>query len=42
MIATTALANGLPLYTTNVDDFVHLAELMPVRAVGLNSQPALA
>jgi predicted nucleic acid-binding protein len=36
MIATTALANGLPFYTANPDDVVHLAELIAVRGVTLN------
>ncbi|MGH2842568.1 MAG: PIN domain-containing protein [Solirubrobacteraceae bacterium] len=37
MIATTALANRLPLYTTNPDDFLHLLELMQVIAVSRNA-----
>lgn len=37
MIATTALANGLPLYTANPDDFDHLAELLPVLGVPLRA-----
>lgn len=35
MIATTALANGLTLYTANPQDFAHLRTLLPVRAVTL-------
>lgn len=30
LIATTALAHGLPLYTVNPSDFAHLGELLPV------------
>jgi hypothetical protein len=33
MIATTALANQLPMYTVNPDDFMHLSDLMRVVAV---------
>ena len=33
LIATTALANQLPLYTVNPDDFMHLSELMRVVTV---------
>jgi predicted nucleic acid-binding protein len=33
MIATTALANGLALYTTNHEDFSHLSDLIEVRSV---------
>lgn len=36
MIVTTALANGLPFYTANPDDVMHLAELIAVRGVTLN------
>jgi predicted nucleic acid-binding protein len=33
MIAATAIAQGLPLYTTNPDDFVGLETLTPIIAV---------
>jgi len=33
MIASVATVNGLPLYTTNPDDFVGLADLVDVRSV---------
>lgn len=32
-IAATALANDLPVYTSNVDDFTHLEDLIEVVAV---------
>jgi hypothetical protein len=37
MIATTALANGLALYTANPEDVQHLSELLPLRAVSASS-----
>ena len=33
LIAATAIAAGLPLYTRNADDFAHLAELVKVIAI---------
>ncbi|MCP9490860.1 MAG: type II toxin-antitoxin system VapC family toxin [Solirubrobacteraceae bacterium MAG38_C4-C5] len=35
LIAATALAAGLPLYTRNPDDVEHLAELLEIEAVEL-------
>ncbi len=35
MIASIAIAEELPLFTTNPDDFTGLKELLPVVAVGL-------
>ncbi|WFE26647.1 hypothetical protein O7623_25670 [Solwaraspora sp. WMMD791] len=34
MIASVAVANGLPLYTTNPDDFIGLTNLVDVRQPG--------
>jgi predicted nucleic acid-binding protein len=33
MIASTAIAEGLPLYTTNPDDFARLDSLLPIMPV---------
>ncbi|MEO3775560.1 type II toxin-antitoxin system VapC family toxin [Micromonospora sp. B11E3] len=33
MIASIAYANGLPLYTTNPNDFIGLSELLTIQAV---------
>jgi predicted nucleic acid-binding protein len=35
LLAATALAGGLPLYTRNPEDVEHLAELLEVEAVEL-------
>lgn len=37
MIASVAIANQLPLYTTNADDFIGLENLLTVTPVGLTS-----
>lgn len=39
LIATTALANQLPLYTTNPSDFLHLSDLMRVVTVARATAP---
>jgi predicted nucleic acid-binding protein len=33
MIASTAIAEGLPLYTTNPDDYAGLDSLLPIVGV---------
>jgi hypothetical protein len=39
MIASTAIAEGLPLYTTNPDDFTGLGELLTIMPVSRPDQP---
>ena len=40
MIASTAIAEGLPLYTTNPDDFAGLTSLVPIMRVTQRAGPA--